>query len=84
MLPITESKIKAIDTFIQEVDRVTPQILVEARIYDITSKDRLDLGVEWQAGRNTTYGAGTSGTSDKTGLITGAVPTRLMVSNPRL
>ena len=57
----TENKIKAIDTFINEIDRVTPQILVEARIYDITSKDRLDLGIEWQAGRNTTYAAGSSG-----------------------
>jgi len=53
----SESKIKAIDTFIEEIDRITPQILVEARIYDLTSKDRLDLGVEWQAGRNTTYDA---------------------------
>lgn len=53
----SESKIKAIDTFIEEVDRITPQIEVEARIYDITSKDRFDLGVEWQAGRNTGYGA---------------------------
>jgi len=52
----TESKIKAIDTFIKEIDRITPQILVEARIYDITSKDKLDLGIEWQAGRNTSYG----------------------------
>ena len=51
----TESRIKAIDTFISEIDRITPQILVEARIYDITSKDRLDLGVDWQAGRNTVY-----------------------------
>ena len=50
----TESKIKAIDTFIDEIDRITPQILVEARIYDITSKDRLDLGVEWQTGTDTT------------------------------
>jgi len=50
----TESKIKAIDTFIEEVDRITPQILVEARVYDITSRDTLDLGIEWQAGRETT------------------------------
>lgn len=55
MVTDTESKIKAIDTFIEEIDRITPQILVEARIYDITSKDRLDLGVEWEAGTNTTY-----------------------------
>jgi len=53
----TERKIRAIDTFIAEIDRITPQILVEARIYDITSKDRLDLGVEWQAGRRTVYDA---------------------------
>ncbi|MFC1737785.1 secretin and TonB N-terminal domain-containing protein [Planctomycetota bacterium] len=51
-----ESKIKSIDKFIEEIDRITPQILVEARIYDITSKDKLDLGIEWNAGRNTDYG----------------------------
>lgn len=67
----TESKIKAITTFIDEIDRKTSQILVEARIYDITCKDRLDLGVEWQVGRNTVYGVGTSGTTDNTGLMTG-------------
>jgi type IV pilus assembly protein PilQ len=50
----TESKIKAIDTFIEEIDRITEQILVEVRIYDITSRDTLDLGIEWQAGRRTT------------------------------
>ncbi|MHC4076371.1 MAG: secretin N-terminal domain-containing protein, partial [Planctomycetota bacterium] len=53
----TETKIKAIDTFIEEIDRMTPQVLVEARIYDITCKDRLDLGIEWQAGKNTTIGS---------------------------
>ncbi len=57
-----ESRMKAISDFIKEVDRITPQIEVEARIYDITSKDRLDIGVEWQAGRNTTYSA-TAGTT---------------------
>jgi len=72
----TESKIKAIDTFIEEIDRITPQILVEARIYDITSKDRLDLGVEWQAGRDTTYSSsitsvGTNPTKDRDPFATG-------------
>ncbi|MHC4488440.1 MAG: secretin N-terminal domain-containing protein [Planctomycetota bacterium] len=51
-----ESKIKNIEKLIEKIDRMTPQILVEARIYDITRKDKLDLGVEWQAGRDTTYG----------------------------
>jgi type II secretory pathway component GspD/PulD (secretin) len=36
---------------------MTPQILVEARIYDITGADKLDIGVKWQAGTNTTYNA---------------------------
>ena len=47
----TESRIKAIDTFIAEIDRITPQILVEARIYDITATDKLDLGIEWMVNR---------------------------------
>jgi type IV pilus assembly protein PilQ len=50
-----ESKIKAIDQFIEEIDRITPQILVEARIYDVTTKDRLDMGFDWAIGRNTTW-----------------------------
>ena len=67
----TESNIKAIDKFVEEIDQITPQVLVEVRIYDITSRDTLDLGVEWQAGRNTVYGDGTVNTTDGTGLITG-------------
>ena len=54
----TESSIKAIDTFIEQIDRITPQILVEVRIYDITSTDTLDLGVEWNAGQRTTFSGG--------------------------
>lgn len=54
----TETKIKAIDTFIEEIDRITPQILVEVRVYDITSQEKLDLGIEWDAGRRTTYTLG--------------------------
>jgi len=42
--------------------------LVEARIYDITAKDKLDLGIEWVAGRNTTLsstiGGNPTGTTD--------------------
>jgi len=57
----TESNIKAIDTFIDEIDRITPQVLVEVRIYDITSTDTLDLGVEWNAGQRTTFTGGVAG-----------------------
>lgn len=74
----TEGKIRAIDTFIAEVDRMTPQILVEARIYDITSTDRLDVGVDWQAGRPTTFNlpGGTTPTSSTQGVLSvGTNPT---------
>jgi type IV pilus assembly protein PilQ len=50
----TETKIKAIDKFIEEIDRITPQILVEVRIYDITTDEDFDLGIEWNIGRNST------------------------------
>jgi len=64
----TESNIKAIDTFIDEIDCITPQILVEVRIYDITSQNQLDLGVQWNAGRrtDTTFSA-TVGTNPTSG-----------------
>lgn len=72
-----ESKIQAIDTFIVEIDRITPQILVEVRIYDITVQDTLDIGVQWQAGRDTDYGAsgitdlGTNPGRDRNPFLTG-------------
>lgn len=56
----TESKVKAISSFIEEIDRVTPQILVEAKIYDVSSTDSLDLGVKWQAGTATSFGEPTA------------------------
>jgi len=49
----TESKIRDISTFIEKIDRMTVQILVEARIYDITSTENFDIGVDWYIGRNT-------------------------------
>ena len=49
----TESKVRDITNLITTIDRITPQVLVEVRIYDITSKDNLDLGIEWRAGRRT-------------------------------
>jgi type IV pilus assembly protein PilQ len=47
-----ESNIKAMDSFIEQIDRMTPQVMVEVRIYDITSTEGFDIGAEWAAGRN--------------------------------
>jgi type IV pilus assembly protein PilQ len=51
----TESRIKGIDKFIEEIDQPTPQVMVEVRIYDITSKEGFELRPEWHAGRNAPY-----------------------------
>jgi type IV pilus assembly protein PilQ len=48
----SESNIKAIDAFIEKIDRVTPQVLVEVRIYDVTSTDGFDISADWTFGRN--------------------------------
>jgi len=49
----TDRKIKAIDRFIAQIDRETPQVMVEARIYDITTTESFEIGVDWHANRNT-------------------------------
>ncbi|MFA5239744.1 MAG: secretin N-terminal domain-containing protein [Phycisphaerae bacterium] len=48
----TESNIKAMDSFIAKIDRMTTQVLVEVRIYDVTSTDGFNLGTDWSIGRN--------------------------------
>ena len=51
----TESKVRDITNLLNTIDRMTPQVLVEVRIYDITCKDNLDLGIDWYAGRRTNW-----------------------------
>jgi len=55
----TEGKIKGIDKFIEEIDLMTPQVLVEVRIYDITTSEGFELSPDWFAGRNAPYTADT-------------------------
>jgi type IV pilus assembly protein PilQ len=67
----TESKIKAIDTFIEEIDRITPQILVEVRIYDVSYSDNFDWRTAWNVGFNnlTDSGQNSDGGNDGTDEI---------------
>jgi type IV pilus assembly protein PilQ len=51
----TENKVRDIATLIEKIDRITPQVLVEVRIYDITCQDYLDLGIDWYANRRTNF-----------------------------
>lgn len=55
-----ESRVQGMADFVTQVDRMTPQILVEARIYDLTTKDRLDLGVQWDLGTPTQFDEATN------------------------
>jgi type IV pilus assembly protein PilQ len=60
----TEPKVREIARLIEKIDRITPQVLVEVRIYDITSKDNLDLGIDWYASRRTNFSSGNFSDSD--------------------
>jgi len=48
----TTDRIKGIDNFIREIDRPTDQVLVEVRIYDITSDERFKIETAWDISRN--------------------------------
>jgi type II secretory pathway component GspD/PulD (secretin) len=48
----TEDKIRAMDKFIEQIDRITSQVLVEVRIYDVTTKEGFELDPKWFVGRN--------------------------------
>jgi len=47
----TENKIKAVDKFIAELDRQTQQVLVEVKIYEITTREGFNLEAALRAGR---------------------------------
>jgi len=54
-----EEKIKAIDKFIEQIDQMTSQVLVEVRIYDVTTREGFELNPQWHVGRNAPYTADT-------------------------
>lgn len=45
-----EAKIKAMDKLIEQIDHMTPQVLVEVRIYDVTTKEGFELNPQWHIG----------------------------------
>ena len=59
MVTDTEDKIKPIDKFIEQVDRITSQVLVEVRIYEVITKEGFELSPQWHIGRNAPYTADT-------------------------
>jgi len=59
MVTDTEDKMKAIDKFIERIDRITQQVLIEVRIYDVTTNEGFELDPQWHLGRNAPYTPGT-------------------------
>ncbi|UCD00049.1 MAG: hypothetical protein JSW66_09235 [Phycisphaerales bacterium] len=84
MITDTESRMADIDEFVEEIDRKTVQILVEARIYDVKNTDELELGIEWRAGRNTGYGTGRATGIGSLSTEGGPVSGNLTNSDPSL
>lgn len=53
----TEQRMKAVDNFVAQVDRQTQQVLVEVKIYEITTREGFDLGSAFRAARVIEYEA---------------------------
>jgi len=45
----TEEKLKSIDKMVQAFDQKNPQVLIEAKIIQITLSDQYKMGVDWEA-----------------------------------
>jgi type IV pilus assembly protein PilQ len=84
-LCITDSdqKIEQIDKFIEEMDRETPQILVEARIYDVSCSIFLDLGIDWSAGTFTLVDAATGLPLSRTSPYVAAASASTITTAPK-
>ena len=55
----TDEQIAMFDKAIEEMDREIPQILVEAKSYDVSCSAYLDFGFNWFAGTATVFDAAT-------------------------
>ena len=59
MVTDTDDRLAMVDRFVDEADREIPQILVEARVYDVSCSDYQDIGFDWSAGTYTIYDSDT-------------------------
>jgi len=78
----TAEKIKAIDEFISQLDAVTPQVLVEVRVYDITTKEGFEIGTSWNVGRNAPLITKTTPLTETITTVTGPTKTESSETTP--
>jgi type IV pilus assembly protein PilQ len=57
----TLSKIRQAREIITEIDKVTPQVLIEARIVEMSDDFSRELGIEWSASGDDIYRSGLNG-----------------------
>jgi type IV pilus assembly protein PilQ len=77
MVTDTQDKIRGIDSFIQQIDRKTPQVLVEVRVYDVTTKEGFELEPQWYLGRNTPLETTVSQKTNTATSVNSQAPTSL-------
>jgi type IV pilus assembly protein PilQ len=63
ILTDTAKKIRQAKELVQRIDKVTPQVIIEARVVEVSSTFSKELGIEW----DTTFGPGYNSTFDFTG-----------------
>ncbi|MHC4743727.1 MAG: tetratricopeptide repeat protein, partial [Planctomycetota bacterium] len=68
----TESKMRAVDNFVAELDQQTEQVLVEVKIYEITTEEGFNLETAFHAARTQEYD--TEGTILPTTTTTSVTP----------
>jgi type IV pilus assembly protein PilQ len=59
----TANKIRQAKELVQRIDKVTPQVIIEARVVEVASTFSKELGIEW----DTTFGPGYNSNFDFTG-----------------
>ncbi|NIP22806.1 MAG: hypothetical protein GWN67_09575 [Phycisphaerae bacterium] len=59
-----EHKIKAMDELVERIDQMTPQVLIEVRIYDVTTREGFELDPRWHLS-NKPYPMGPMPTPDE-------------------
>ena len=64
-------QLSAIDTVVQRIDRRTPQVLVEVRIYEIKVDNEFALGVDWLIANRSSISSATRGLNQTTIAATG-------------
>jgi type IV pilus assembly protein PilQ len=81
----TPSNLKAVENLISKIDKPTPQVLIEARIVEMSATFTRELGVQWGfEWLSSNWRTSLGGSVDPPGAPTGLSPTRPSVTGGQL